>query len=110
MADNPQPKGGLSSKALKLLGIILLLLLVPITMDQFEVDRENLRLAGRIAGGAAGVLFLYGLFSKMLKIVGFVVVLLLIGGVVLVSEQQLKMPRLKQLFAERAEKSDKRGR
>lgn len=109
MADNPQPKSGLSSKALKLFALIVIVLLVPIVMDQCEVDEEKLRLAGRIAAGAAGVFFLYGLFSKLLKIVGFVVVLVLIGGVVLVSERQVEMPRVKKLFSERAEKSERRG-
>jgi hypothetical protein len=99
MADNAQKGKGLGKKALKLFGMILLVLLVPIAMDQLDVDREQVRLVGRIAAGIAGLLFLYGVFSKLLKVMAFVV-LLLIGGVVLVCEQQLEMPRVKELFSE----------
>lgn len=103
MADNTQkPKKGLGRRALRLLVIILLVLLVPMVMDQCEVDRENLKVAGRVAAGGAGLLFLYGVFTKLLKIMAFVV-LLLIGGVVLVCERQIEMPRLKALWAERTE-------
>jgi hypothetical protein len=101
MSDKPQ-KGKSGGKTLKLFGLIVLILLVPLTMDQFDVDREQVRLAGRIAAGGAGLLFLYGLFAKLMKVLGFVV-MLLIGGVVLVCEQQIEMPRLKKLFENRGE-------
>jgi predicted branched-subunit amino acid permease len=107
MADNAQPKSRLSSKALKLLGIIVIVLLVPIVMDQCDVDEDKLRLAGRIAAGVAGLVFFYGMISKAMKLLGFVFVAVLIGGVVLVSERQVKMPRLKAFLSERAEKKDK---
>jgi hypothetical protein len=103
MAENTQKKKGLGSRALKLLGIIVVVLLIPLTMDQFDVDRDQVKIVGRVAAGGSGLLFLYGVFTKLLKVMAFVV-LLLIGGVVLVCERQIEMPRLKALFAERAEK------
>jgi hypothetical protein len=48
-------------------------------------------------------MFVYGIFAKLMKIVGFIVMLLLIGTVVMVSERQIEMPRLKALFEKRAE-------
>jgi hypothetical protein len=96
MADKKQGKGTLG-KTLKLFAIIFVVLLVPMVMDQFDMDREDVKLVGRIAAGLAIVLFLYGIFSKLFKVLAFVV-LLLIGGVVLVSEDQVKAPRVKELF------------
>jgi hypothetical protein len=101
MTDKPQKKG-LVGRTLKLVGMIVLVLLVPLAMDQFDVDRDQLKITGRVCAGFAGLLFLYGIFTKLLKVMAFVV-LLLIGGVVLVSEQQLEMPRVKELFAERTD-------
>ena len=100
MSDKPQ-KGKGSGKTLKLFGLIVLVLLVPIVMDQCDVDRDQLKVAGRIAAGVAGLLFVYGLFAKLMKVLGFVV-MLLIGGVLLVCEQQVEMPRLKNLLESRS--------
>jgi hypothetical protein len=103
MAEKPKEGKGRLGKALKLFAIILLVLLVPMAMDQFDMDHENVRLAGRIAAGIAGLLFLYGIFSKVMKVLAFVV-FLLIGGVVLVTERQIEAPRLKELLGNRGEK------
>lgn len=96
MSEN-QKKPGRSGTAIKLFLLILALLAVPIVMDQVEVDRENVRLVGRIAAGATGLLFLYGVFSKVMKVMGFVVIVL-IALVVLVAEGALQAPRVAQLF------------
>ena len=103
MTENTQKKPGVRSKALKLFGMILLVLLVPLTMDQLDVDREQLKVVGRIAAGVAGLMFVDGLVAKLMKVVGFLVMLLLIGTVVMVSERQIEMPRLKALFDKRAD-------
>jgi uncharacterized membrane protein len=91
MSENQQKKTG--GKTFKLLLVILLVLAVPIVMDQVDVDRENVKLVGRIAVGITGLLFVIGLFKKMLKVMAFVV-LGLIALVFLVAEGHIKAPRL----------------
>jgi hypothetical protein len=102
MSDN-QPKKGRTGKVFKLFLLIVVVLLIPLALDQADVDREQVRLIGRIAAGVAGLMFLYGLFAKLMKAFAFVVVLLLIAGMLLVSERQVEMPRLKELLNQRAE-------
>ena len=109
MSEKPQQGKRRVGKALKLFAIILVILLVPMAMDQFDVDRENVRWAGRIAAGVAGLLFLYGIFSKVMKSLAFVV-LLLIGGVVLVSEGKIEAPRLKALLSGEGGGERRRGK
>jgi hypothetical protein len=84
-------------KTLKLFLLIFVVLLVPVVMDQAEVDRETVRMVGRVAAGITAAMCLYGIFNKLLKAFAFVV-LGLIGLTVLVSEGQLKAPRVKALF------------
>jgi len=93
MAEKQKSGKGPIRRTLRLFLIIFLVLLVPMVMDQIEMSPEHVKLAGRIAAGLAIVLFLYGIFSKLFKVLAFVV-LLLIGGVVLVSEGEVKAPRL----------------
>jgi len=96
MAEN-QPKPKSTGKTFKLILIIVACLLVPIAMDQVDIDREKVRLVGRIAVGVAVLLFAYGLFTKMLKVMGFVV-FLLIALVFLVAEGHVKAPQVKEWF------------
>ena len=96
MAEN-QPKPKSTGKTFKLFLIIVLCLLVPIAMDQVEVDREKVRLVGRIAVGVTALLFVYGLFTKMLKVMGFVI-FLLIALVFLVAEGHVKAPQVREWF------------
>jgi hypothetical protein len=98
MAENQQGKPSGTGKSIKLFAIIVLLLLVPMVMDQVEVDRENVKLAGRIAAGIAVLVFAYGIFSKVMKVLAFAA-FLLIGGTVLVSEGQIEAPRIKALLS-----------
>ena len=72
MTENQQkPKTG--GKTFKLLLVIAVVLAVPIVMDQVDVDPENVRMVGRIAVAITGLLFVIGLFKKMLKVMAFVV-------------------------------------
>ena len=48
----------------------------------------------------------YGIFSKLLKVLAFVV-LALIGAALLVSEEQIKAPRLKELLSNREPRQPK---
>jgi len=95
-----QGKPSVVGKKFKLFLAIFLMLLVPIVMDQAEVDREAVRMAGRIAGGIVIALTLYGLFAKVLKTV-VLVILALVALVVLVSEGTVEAPRVKNWFASR---------
>jgi uncharacterized membrane protein len=101
MSENQQKKTG--GKTFKLLLVILLVLAVPIVMDQVDVDRENVKLVGRIAVGITGLLFVIGLFKKMLKVMAFVV-LGLIALVFLVAEGHIKAPRLSERVASKQPK------
>jgi len=102
MGNENQGKPTRVGKTFKLFLLTFVALCVPIAMDQAEVDPEKVRLAGRIAVGVTALLLLYGIFTKMLKIMGFVIVILLVL-VFLVSEGHLKAPRLKNWFATRVE-------
>jgi len=93
-------------RALKLFGLIFLVLLVPLVMDQADVDHETVRTVGRVAAGLTGLLFCYGIFTKLLKVLAFVV-LALIASVVMVSEGKVKAPRVREFFAERADARSK---
>ena len=93
-------------RGLKLFGLIFLVLLVPMVMDQAEVDRETVRTVGRVAAGLTGLLFCYGIFTKALKVLAFVV-LALIASVVMVSEGKVKAPRVREFFAARADARSK---
>ena len=98
--SDPQKKKGPIGKTVRLFFVILVVLLVPLVMDQAEVDRETVRLAGRISAGVTGLLVLYGLFTKVLKVMGFVV-LLMIAFVVLTTEGKVQLPRVADLLEER---------
>ena len=86
-------KPGTAKRTFRLFLIIFVALLVPLVMDQAEVDRETVRQAGRIAAGVTLLLSLYGLFTKALRALAFVV-LALLGVMVLVSEGVIDAPRL----------------
>lgn len=100
MAKHVEKSGGLA-KALKLFLLILVVLLVPMAMDQLEVEREQVQLVGRVAAVTALLMLAYGVFKKVLKLLGFVV-LALITLEFLVAEGELKAPRIQQWFADRA--------
>lgn len=100
MAENEQqPKS--SGKTFKLFLFIVLLLAVPIVMDQVEIDREKVRLVGRIVVGVSVLGFVYGLFTKVLKVMGFVT-FLLIALVFLVAEGHVKAPHVRDWFASKS--------
>jgi len=96
-------KPGFLGKKVRLFLLILIVLLVPVVMDQTGVDRETIRWAGRIAAGLTVLLTVYGLFAKVFRTVIFVI-LGLVALVVLVSEGTLEAPRLTKWSAERAAK------
>jgi hypothetical protein len=91
MSDKKQP--GAFGKTVKLFLLIFVVLLVPVGMDQAGLDRETVKMVGRVAAGITVVLCLWGLFKKTLRGLG-IVVLVMIGLVFLMSEGHVQAPRL----------------
>jgi succinate-acetate transporter protein len=98
MANENQGKPSRIGKTFKLFLLTFVVLCVPLAMDQAEVDPDKVRLVGRVAAGITALLVVYGIFTKLLKIMGFVIVVLL-AMVFLVSEGHMKAPRVKNWFA-----------
>src|SRR5262245_4653957 len=99
MAEKSGQPGPLTS-AFQLFLLIVAVLLLAIVMDQADVDRDTVRLVGRVAAGITVLLFLWGIFSKVLKTFA-IVVLALIVVVFMVSEGHVKAPRVTEWFAAR---------
>lgn len=85
----------------KFILVIIAILLVPLVMDQMDVTEEDVRIAGRICGGIAGLFTLYGILTKMLKVFAFIVVAL-IALAILVSEGVIEAPKLMDYISERS--------
>lgn len=86
-------KPSMLGKALKLFLLILLVLLVPLVMREFDPDPETLKITGRFAGGSGLAMLLYGIVTKIMKAFAFVVLALLVG-VGLVSEGVIEAPKV----------------
>lgn len=91
--DGKQKRGGFG--AFKLSMIVIILLLIPTTMEQLEVHHDTVRAVGRVCVGIAGLFFLYGLLSKVIRFVG-VILLILIVGRVLANEGVVEVPKLRE--------------
>lgn len=88
---NESSQGGLTT--LKLFLIVVILLLVPTTMDQLAVHQETVRTVGRVCIGMALLVFLYGLLTKALRLVGLVALALIVLAA-LASEGVIDLPQL----------------
>jgi hypothetical protein len=87
--DDRRPRLG----TFRLILIVVILLLVPTTMDQLAMHEEQVRLVGRVCLGIALLFLLYGLLSKALRVTGFVVLaLIVLAG--LSSEGIIDLPQL----------------
>lgn len=97
MADkNDSEKRG--SGAFRLCLLVVILLLIPTTMEQLEMHQETVRMVGRVCVGIAGLLFLYGLFSKVLRFAGLLL-LVLIGVRALANEGVIEIPKVREMIA-----------
>ena len=102
-SDEKSGKRGLST--FKLVLIVLILLLIPTTMEQLEAHEETVRAVGRACVGLALLFFLYGLISKAMR-VGGVILLLLIVARGLANEGVVEVPKLRgKISAERLDRS-----
>jgi len=79
--------------AFKLFLGVLLLVLVPTTMEQLSMHQDTVRLVGRVCVGIAVLIFSYGLMSKALRF-GGLLILILIGARVLANEGVIEVPKL----------------
>jgi len=93
--------------AFKLCLIVVILLLIPTTMEQLEMHQETVRTVGRVCVGIAALFFVYGLLSKVLRFAG-VLLLILIGARALANEGVIEFPKLKDKFPAAAEKLKER--
>jgi O-antigen ligase len=86
-----KPKRGLGTFKLSL--IVIVLLLIPTTMEQLSTHQDTVRAVGRVCVGIALLFFFYGLLSKVLRFAG-VILLVLIVARVLANEGVVEVPRL----------------
>ncbi|MEZ5276011.1 MAG: hypothetical protein R3F07_06505 [Opitutaceae bacterium] len=77
----------------KIAFVIIAIILIPLVMDQLELSREDVKIAGRVCAGIAGIFTLYGIFTKMLRLFSFVIFALIVLAV-LVSEGIIQAPHL----------------
>jgi hypothetical protein len=88
----------------KLVLIVLILLLIPTTMEQLSAHPDTVRDVGRVCVGLALLFFIYGLLSKALRFFGLVLLVLIVGRV-LANEGIVEVPMLREkLEAQRAER------
>ena len=73
--------------------VIIAIILVPLVMDQLELSAEDVKIAGRVCAGIAGIFTLYGIFTKMLRLFSFVIFALIVLAV-LVSEGIIQAPHV----------------
>lgn len=107
-SDGSAGKGGIST--FKLVLIVIVLLLIPTTMEQLEAHEDTVRLVGRVCVGLALLGFLYGLIAKALRF-GGMVLLVLIGARALANEGVIEVPRLREKLSEvREERGDSERR
>jgi len=79
--------------AFKLFLIVVILLLVPTTMEQLSMHEDTVRQVGRVCVGIGALFFLYGIFSKVMRFSGLLIFLLL-GARALANEGVIKIPKL----------------
>lgn len=89
--DGTSKKRGLG--AFKLSLIVIILLLIPTTMEQLSMHEDTVKLVGRTCVGIAVLFFLYGILSKVLRFAGLAM-LVLIGARALANEGVVEVPKL----------------
>ena len=78
--------------------VIIALILVPLVMDQLDLNDDDVRTVGRVCAGIAGMFMVYGVFTKLLKVFA-VILLAIIALAVLVSENVIEAPHLMDYFS-----------
>ena len=96
MAKNGEEKSERrGSGTFKLCLIVLILLLIPTTMEQLSAHEDTVRSVGRVCVGIALLFFAYGLFSKVLRFAGLILFVLIVARA-LANEGVVKVPMLRE--------------
>ena len=89
--------------------IVIILLLIPTTMEQLEAHQDTVRNVGRVCVGIALLFFCYGIFSKVIRYAGLILLVLIVARV-LANEGVVEVPKLREKLAERGERSERSER
>ncbi len=92
-SKNPESTRSHGPSTFKLFLAVVLLLLIPTTMEQLSMHEDTVRMVGRVCVAAGVALFAYGMFSKLMRFTG-VVLLVLIVARVLANEGVIHVPKL----------------
>ena len=85
---------------LRLFLIVVILLLIPTTMEQLSTHQDTVRNVGRVCVGIALLFFFYGLLSKALRFMGLVLLILIVARV-LANEGVVEVPKLREKIEEK---------
>jgi len=101
-SDEKRERRGLG--AFKLSLIVIILLLIPTTLEQLSIHQDTVRNVGRVCVGIAVLFFLYGLLSKVIRSFGLILLVLIVARV-LANEGVVEVPKLREkLASERVER------
>jgi uncharacterized membrane protein len=89
--------------AFKLFLVVVVLLLVPTTMEQLSMHEDTVKQVGRVCVGIGILFFAYGLFSKVMRFTGIVLLVLIVARV-LANEGVIHVPKLLPKIEEAREK------
>jgi len=81
----------------------LVIAVVGPAMHQFDVDKETVKIVGRACAAFALALVVWGMFTKMIKLVGLVLALI-VATSVLVSEGVIELPKVKDMIEDKRDK------
>ena len=75
----------------KILFVIIIVALIPVIMDQYQMNEGDVRTVGRVCAGLAAVFLVYGIFTKMIRLFS-IVIIAIITLAVLISEGVIDPP------------------
>ena len=93
MSENEVKPEKRSLGTFKLSLIVIMLLLIPTTMEQLSAHQDTVRNVGRVCVGIALLFFFYGLLSKVLRFAGLILLALIVARV-LANEGVVEVPKL----------------
>ena len=93
MAKNPEKSESRGPGAFKLFLIVVILLLIPTTMEQLSIHEDSVKMVGRVCVGIGALFFLYGIFSKVMRFSGLLILVLIVVRV-LANEGVIHIPKL----------------
>jgi len=79
--------------AFKLFMIVIILLLIPTTMEQLSMHQDTVKQVGRVCVGIAVLFFAYGIISKIMRF-GLLLLLALIVARGLANEGVFEVPKI----------------